>query len=203
MDTEQDTFAGIDGSLTGTGIAIINTADEKIAIKTIKTGPKDFANDLDRIQHITDTILSSIPSNTKMVCIEDVFISKFQVGSGMKLIGLAFLIRNALYKAKIPFFLVAPTQLKKFISNKGNSSKDQITKEVYKKYGCDCSDDNQADAVVLSKISQSLYAYLHKKDLNVLRPQMEVIKAVAHERPAYNVDRSGLKVESVKEEENA
>jgi crossover junction endodeoxyribonuclease RuvC len=189
-----DIFVGIDGSLTGTGIASLDSVSNQFTIKTIKTGAHDFPNDLDRLQHIADNILASIPPETKLVAVEDVFISKFQVGSGMKLIGLAFILRMSLYKSKIPFFLVSPTQLKKFISSKGNSSKDMISKDVYKFYGVDCKDDNQADATVLSKISQSLFAYLNGKDLNVLRPQMEVIKAVAHERPCYNVDRRHLNI---------
>lgn len=187
MSEEKVVTVGLDMSLTGTGFA---TKNGNISIKTIKTVPKDFPNDLERLKYIVKTVMDSIPKDTKLIVIEDVFTPQAnQIGSAMKLIMLAGLIRMALYDAKLPFFLAAPSQIKKHLSGKGTCPKDQVTKEVYKKYGIDTKDNNQADAVAMAYLASDLYDYIKTGECgNCTKPQAEVIKKIAHERPSYNVD---------------
>ena len=51
---------------------------------------------------------------------------------------------------------MTPSQLKKFVTGKGNSEKSMVIKEVYKRFGIDTNDDNTADAVVLGHIGLAL-----------------------------------------------
>ena len=51
---------------------------------------------------------------------------------------------------------MTPSQLKKFVTGKGNVEKSVVMKEVYKRFGIDTDDDNTADAVVLGHIGMSL-----------------------------------------------
>ena len=44
------------------------------------------------------------------------------------------------------------TSLKKFLTGKGNAEKNLILMNVYKKYGVECSNDNEADAINIAKL---------------------------------------------------
>jgi len=186
-EEEKIVTCGLDASLTGTGLAVKNG---NISIKTIKTVPKDFPNDLERLKYIVTTIMSGIPKETKLIVLEDVFTPQAnQIGSAMKLIMLAGLLRMALYDAKLPTFIVSPNQIKKHLSGKGTCPKDQVTKEVYKKYGIDTKDNNQADAVAMCYLAADLYNYIKTGECNnCTKAQSEVIKKIAHERPSYHVN---------------
>ena len=129
------TFCGIDASLTSTGFCL-KTGNE-IKTDTIKTKPDKFKNDLDRLKYIAAEIMKRIPRDTAMVCLEDVFVafSAAQVNSSISLSRLATTVRLSLYDSGLPFLVVAPTSLKKFVLGKGTGEKDLILMEVYKKYG--------------------------------------------------------------------
>lgn len=184
-------YVGLDMSLTGSGVS--TKEGTNVFVTTIKTAPKDFKNDLERYRYIVEKAFGYIketPDKT-FICIEDVFVpqNKMQINAAMKLIGLAYLIRSRLYEAGYKFYIPAPSQVKKFVSGKGTCPKDQVTKEVYKRWGVDTKDDNQADACCMAYFAEALHAYLQdeKSVLNLPKAQAEVIKAVALERPAYNV----------------
>jgi Holliday junction resolvasome RuvABC endonuclease subunit len=70
--------------------------------------------------------------------------------------GLGYLVRYWLWKKQKPFVLVTPTQLKKFVTGKGNCDKQLVLREVYRRWGHVIDDDNAADAVGLGYIGMSL-----------------------------------------------
>jgi crossover junction endodeoxyribonuclease RuvC len=191
MSEEQEkyvagqSYVGLDLSLTSTGFCLKNGST--ITIDTIKTEPKNFKNDLDRLIHIRNTIISKLPADVKMVCIEDFFVpsNKLQIGSGIKLAMLGTTIRMALYERGIPFVIVSPLQLKKFVTGKGVGDKSMILREVFKRWGINAKDDNQADASVLAYLAEALLS-----EINELTPkfQAEVIRTIRQDRPRYNVD---------------
>lgn len=150
-------FVGLDLSLTGTGFCL--KMGNQITIETISTKPKDFANNLDRLIHIRDKLLSKIPMSVKMICVEDFFTpsNSMQIGSAIKLAMLGTVIRIALYEKGLPFVIIAPNSLKKHITGTGAGQKSMIVREVFKKYGINAEDDNQADAVVLCAIAEHIY----------------------------------------------
>lgn len=51
---------------------------------------------------------------------------------------------------------MTPSQLKKFVTGKGNVDKNVVMKAVYKRFQIDTDDDNTADAVVLGHIGLAL-----------------------------------------------
>ena len=183
----ENTFVGLDLSLTSTGFC--RKVGKSFTIETVKTEPKNFKNDLDRLIHIRDTLLRKIPANVKMICIEDFFVpsNKLQIGSGIKLAMLGTTIRLALYERGLPFVIISPSQLKKFVTGKGSGEKSMILREVYKRWGIDAKDDNQADATVLSYIAEALVTPL---TTDTPKFQEEVVKTVRKERPRYNVKES-------------
>jgi len=73
-------------------------------------------------------------------------------------------------------------QLKKFATGKGTGQKSIVVREVFKRWGIDCKDDNQADACVLAHLAEGLC--MDKGHL--LAFQQEVADKIEKERPHYN-----------------
>lgn len=64
--------------------------------------------------------------------------------------------RRALHRMNVPWIMVAPTKLKKFVTGKGNGDKNAIMLEAYKRFGIDTADDNQCDAACLAYFGATL-----------------------------------------------
>ena len=184
----EDFFCGLDLSLTGTGVCV--KRGSTLTIETVKTEPKNFKNDLDRLIHIRDTLLRKIPVDVKMICMEDFFVpsNKMQIGSGIKLAMLGTTVRLALYERGMPFVIISPSQLKKFVTGKGTGEKSMIVREAYKRWGVDAKDDNQADAAVLGYLSESIHLRMNGIEQDgLIKPQIEVITTIISDRPKYNM----------------
>lgn len=166
---------GVDLSLTGTGLVGINAykaSSNDIFAKTITTKEKGMA----RVDHILTEITRELTTTEyDLVCLEGYsFGSKgravFQAGE------LGGIVRHWLWSEEIPWIEIPPTQVKKFATGKGNVNKDQVMMQVYKRWGFEAPDDNQADAYVLAKIGLVL---LGAEDTGgLIKPQQEVIKEI-------------------------
>ena len=150
---------GLDLSLTGTGWSISQLPD--CLLPTLESGMMETKGlgDFERLDHILQRIMQLVADPKPLVIMEDFsFASKgqavFQIG------GLGYLVRHALWKLGIPFLVVAPTLLKKFVAGKGNVDKNVILKEVFKRWQFDTNDDNIADAFVLMQIGRCLAGQL-------------------------------------------
>jgi len=169
---------GLDLSLTGTGVVVLKNG-KIIKQKLIKSKPAGD-NPVDELKRILKII-----NEIELVLSEELY--------GIAVIeGLAFMVRNAtalvqlsalnymiravLLKKNIPFIIVAPTSLKKFITGDGKSKKDVILMEVYKRYGVTIFDDNEADAYGLAQIGLALLGGNTKK---TTAKQNEVIKLLS------------------------
>jgi Holliday junction resolvasome RuvABC endonuclease subunit len=182
--TDDSVYLGLDLSLSSTGFCIKKGGETKV--ETIKSVPGDFDDDLSRLKHICHEIIRRIPKDVKMICVEDFYTpcNAKQIGSAIKLAMLGTVIRMALYDAKFPFYLISPNQIKKFVTGKGSGPKSMIVMAVYKHYGKEVADDNQADAMVLSHIAKAL---VNTSDVfQPTKAQSEVIKKVLTDRPRYN-----------------
>ena len=171
---------GLDMSLTGTGLC--KNVDGKIEIGTIKTTAHQYG-EYERLDVITEKVLAFIPKDVSIICIESVFtpFRAGQIGSAMGLIGLGQIVRLKMWKAGLIFVDIAPTRLKKFVLGKGNGDKDMVVKEVFKKWGIDAGDNNQADAVVLAMIGEALVKYRSGQTEGFTKYQLEVLKAIESE----------------------
>ena len=163
-------FVGLDMSLSSTGFC--RKQGTNITIDTIKTTPKTAENDLARLQYIVHQVMERIPMAVEMICMEDYFTpgNKAQLGAAIKLVALGTVMRMELYKAGYPFYIVAPSILKKYCTGKGTGQKSIVVREVYKKWGIDAKDDNQADACVLAHMSEG---FVMEPELKY---QQEIIK---------------------------
>jgi crossover junction endodeoxyribonuclease RuvC len=183
MENQERTVVGLDMSLTGTGFCV--KRGSTINVETIKTDTKTCSDDLARLKYIVAEVMKRIPKDTKMICIEDFFTpaNAFQIGSAIKLAMLGSAIRIALYDSKLPFYIVAPSQVKKYVTGSGASQKSIIVREVFKRYGIEVKDDNQADACSMAHLADHL-CFLPE---DAPKYQVEVVKKVLNERPCYNI----------------
>jgi Holliday junction resolvasome RuvABC endonuclease subunit len=79
--------------------------------------------------------------------------------------------------------IIPPTSLKKFVTGKGNAKKNEMLLGVYRRWGVEFSDDNQADAFSLEKFGE-VYLHLqegeksHDYTLALPKFQIEAVEAV-------------------------
>ena len=186
----ESTCVGLDLSLTSTGFAM--KYGNSVSLETIKTNSKTCENDLARLRYICSEIMKRIPKNVAMACVEDFFTpqNSYQIGAAIGLAMLGATVRMALYEAGIPFYVVAPSQLKKFATGKGVGQKSIVVREVYKRWGVDAKDDNQADACVLAHMAESIC----QLPPDAPQYQVEVIQKIINERPHYNIPGEGSRV---------
>lgn len=177
---------GLDLSLTGTGYAVIDQNTGAIKISgVIKTKPAEWANltaemaELERLRKIRTEIELIIQKQLiEVAVIEGLAFMAHQSTALMQLAGLNYLVRDLLYNRKIPFVVVAPSTLKKFVTGKGNSQKDVMLLETYKKWEVTLVNDNECDAYGLARIGQMLirrdeHTQVEKEVINLLAKQCE------------------------------
>lgn len=149
-------YIGIDLSLTGTAIVCIGTDGDIVFQELIKTFPKDSIES--RIDEITFRIMELIgllkeKSNPFNLWIEGLsFGSRGQ--SMLELAGLHYSLRLLFFKECYIYRIIPPTVLKKFVTGKGNSKKELMLLNVYKRWDVEFSDNNLADAFSLAKMGQ-------------------------------------------------
>ena len=136
---------GLDLSLTGTGVCLYSSGT--IESYTIDTQKR---LGMDRIDYIVSKCLDAA-SSCDVIVMEDLALQS-RNGKAMERAGLAYVLRWRLWKVGKPFILVAPGALKKFVAGKGNAEKDKMILEVYKRFGIEAADNNQADAIGLAYI---------------------------------------------------
>lgn len=152
-------YVGIDASFSGTGVIVINNEFKIIEQRLIGTKRRDSIYDIEeRMLYITKALecLLKYKKDIKLVLIEG--ISYGSTGDGAaQLAALNYFIRIFLLQNEIPYSDVSPSKLKQFVSGKGQSKKNMMLKEVYKRWGEDFDDDNICDAYCLARLAQFNY----------------------------------------------
>jgi len=144
-------YVGLDPSFTGTGVIVLNKDGEILEQKLIKSNAKK--SDEERLIEIREE-LSFIPiiNNLKMVYFEGP--SFASNGQFMLQMGaLHYVIRILFFESKTDYKIITPTELKKFVTGKGNAKKDLMLLKVYKKWGVEFSDNNMSDAYGLARMA--------------------------------------------------
>lgn len=165
---------GLDLSLTGTGLVILNASGDAIDSMTIS--PK--LRDMERLAFIRSTVGKVLSNyNPMLTCIEGYSMGS-RAGQLASIGELGGVIKLLLHRNGFRYTIVAPTQLKKFVTGKGNAMKDEIMMHVYKRWGWEAKDNNQADAYGLGRIALAL------EDCGglLIAPQREVIEALSEKK---------------------
>lgn len=150
---------GLDLSLTGTGVIILEGGKivKQHLIKSKPVGDLPL-NELIRIRkiiyEIESVLLEKLPT---VAVIEGLAFMVRNATALVQLSALNYMTRELLHKYGVPFVIVAPTSLKKFITGSGGSKKDVMLMETYKRYGVTILDDNENDAFGLAKIGEEMF----------------------------------------------
>lgn len=168
---------GLDLSLTHSAVTILDNG-KVLDTKVIKSKPcGDLPIDeITRLVDIVNSIFAMINNvlvskDPKLVVIEN-FAFMAKGNSLTKLAGLSYLVRVELLEQGVPFIMVAPTSLKKFLTGSGKGDKDQIMMSIYKNYGFEAKDNNEADSFGLAICGLAVLG-LPVNKLTV--PQVEVV----------------------------
>lgn len=151
---------GFDLSLCGTGVVVLKDG-KIIKQKLIKSKPPKDGKPIDEVRRIRKIVeeLEMIVSETTptVAVIEGLAFMVKNATALVQLSALNYMTRSMLMDYNVPFIIVAPTSLKKFITGNGAAKKDVMLIETFKRYGVTILNDNEADAYGLSQIGLALH----------------------------------------------
>lgn len=146
---------GIDPGLRA-GIVVLNN-DYKL-VKEIDWSKEPLSKWTYRLGQVYDRI-RALASDPQMLMVA---IEGYSFGSDLssKLMGeVGGVIRLAVYHAKLPWVEIAPTMLKKFVTGKGNATKEQMVLSVYRSWQYEAESHNLADAYGLARMAAVLKGF--------------------------------------------
>jgi len=166
-------FLGIDPSLTNSGLVFID--DSYAIIDMIKFNVS--ATGVERLFHLQNKLLEVLDKYTtiRQICVEGPALR--ETGRIFDLGQWAGILYLELYKRGIHFTVVAPLQLKKYVSAIGkNQGKQVVILDVFKNFGEEIRDNDLADAYVLARIAHDFYGLCNEAELkDIKKYQLEVL----------------------------
>lgn len=144
-------FVGIDPS-TNTGFVRLDS-DGNVEVEKVINGVGKI--DPYRMITLVDNIVKELRPDDYITIESPSNHSKGKFISQM--FGIAWAIRIQLMRLGIRYIDVAPSQVKKFATGKGNAPKDQMILPLSKKWGFENRNDNIRDAYVLARIGLNLH----------------------------------------------
>jgi len=152
MVKQTKLFVGLDPSMRGTGIIVLDQNAEIIEQKLFSCKDKNGVIEKELINYEKE-----INFITNMVNREAVYMEgpAYQA-TGQRILQMGaihFLTRVLFFKNNVYFRVIAPGTLKKFVTGKGNTKKDLMLLKTYKKWGVEFEDDNLCDAYGLARMA--------------------------------------------------
>lgn len=111
---------------------------------------------LERMHWICKKVLGLLPTWGETLVVIEGFSFGSKGAALYEIGGLGYIVRYALWFKNVTLIEVAPSQVKKFATGKGNVNKNIVIREVFKRWAVDATDDNEADAYVLGRIGMCL-----------------------------------------------
>lgn len=158
-------YLGVDQSLSGTGLCLLGSQGEVLALQTVNPGKR---YDAERLVFIRDAMCELLTDATR-VAFEgyayNAMSKHFMLGE------VGGVLHVAAWEAKVPYDIVPPALLKKYATGNPYASKEAVIAAVR---GATPADDNQADAFFLASIAKDLDA----KEMPRTRARIEVIHRI-------------------------
>lgn len=160
-----DVYVGLDPSLTGFGVAAVGAGvDTTWLLRPKKRG----VDRLLEVSFLLGDIFSELGTSGHIadVAVEDTVRASYaatalgELAGAVKITCHTALKGNAQYPLKVP-----PTTLKKYATGRGNAKKVEVMLSVYKHFGKEFRDDNEADAYVLAKIASGHASTNYQRDV--------------------------------------
>lgn len=170
-----DLYVGLDLSLTGSGVCRFHRSH--VDTQLWSAGKK--LRGAERL-HTLATMLERYVSDgpVKLIGIEGY---SFGSRNGGERIGeWGGVARVILFRHGIEFIEIAPNQVKKFVTGKGSGPKAVVMKELFKRFGVDRDDDNEADAAVIAIMTACVDNDAAME--NLTKPQLDVVKELRKAR---------------------
>lgn len=173
-ETNASYYLGIDPSLTGTGLGILQCNKHECVRSAHRIVTKTRGTV--RLQYIRQAILEIMKSypyidNVKNICIEGPALNSTHQADKLGQ------IRGVLMVMSLDHFVlpteVPPLSLKKFATGHGHSSKEKMIMTA-RDAGWRITNDDEADAAWLAELARALY----DKNLALNRRQLEAIRGI-------------------------
>jgi Holliday junction resolvasome RuvABC endonuclease subunit len=156
---------GIDLSLTGTGVCVLRDGGREL--RTINTTAKTRTED--RLITIRRTVAQAL-SGIDTTIIEG--LSYDSVGGAQaERSALHWMVRVDLYQLGVPYVIVTPMSLKKFVCGTAKAEKSMMIREVYRRWNVEAANDNEADAAALAHLGLVYYGQVEHQTV----AQQEVV----------------------------
>jgi Holliday junction resolvasome RuvABC endonuclease subunit len=158
--TSKNVYVGIDQSYSGFAITLL----EKETANYQTTVYKAEGSGVIRLKNIQAYILDTLLN----FHIEDASIEGYAFGSQMaNMLGeLGAVVKMTLLDFNIFPLIVPPTNLKKYVTGKGNGvPKSQMLLYVYKKWGVEFTDDNAADSYALARLVAGMHELAYETEV--------------------------------------
>lgn len=139
-------YVGIDIS-TNTGVVIMDEQG-KVQYEEELNGKCNTAHEM---RMYIEEIMNCVSVDDRVILEGFGFASK----KGFLLGGIGWGVRMKLDEMGIKYIEVPPTVLKKFATGKGNSGKQVVMREVFKRWGYENDSDNIVDGYVLAQIGRA------------------------------------------------
>lgn len=151
-------FAGIDASLTNTGIAVYDTVSEEYDIVSVSSSSSGnlLTERGNRLEKIANRVLDFIGTDVELVAIEGPAFSS-NTGKVWDRAGLWWYIVKLLIRSGVEVIEIPPTTRAKYATGKGNAGKDEVLLAVSRSYPeADIKNNDEADAVIMCAIAARL-----------------------------------------------
>lgn len=147
---------GLDLSLTSTGVAIadpLGTFTSNVKSKSLGSTWDDRRM---RILNADLAIMKNVSERADLVVIEGPSYNSKSTSDHDRA-GLWWSVYRSVVARGVPVMVVAPTQVKKYATGKGNANKDAVLAAVVRRYlDIEVTGNDQADALVLAAIGRRL-----------------------------------------------
>ena len=179
---KKGNIIGLDMSLTGFGLVVLNSRNAELINKGVIKNKNKGAKRLVEIRkEVKKAIVES--ENVKLAVIEGYAYGR-NVGRFFDMGELGGVIKQCLYLKKIPYIIISPLMLKKWITGSARGDKSVILMKIFKKFKVELEDNNIGDAYVLARIGYVLNKMARKKVgiENIHSYQEECIKTIIKKR---------------------
>lgn len=137
---------GFDPSLVSSGYAYHDEELGQVSRGLIKPGKR---RSTERLKFILDEFESVCISASNPLIFYEGYSMGSRSGRAFDIGELGGVLKMFAYTHGLTLVLVPPTVLKKFITGKGNSSKEEVVLQLYKRFGYEESQNDKADAIGL------------------------------------------------------
>lgn len=183
-------FLGVDQSLRGTGLVVLDVSGAILFQRLVKPGA---LRGPERLAHVRGALRDALVAHKPSYAALEGY-SYDSTGRVFQLGEVGGVVQLAFWDAQVPFRVVTPAALKKYVANNHQASKRQMLDATRIKWGVDFEkEDDLCDAYGLARILRGIAC-----NDSIVRHELEVIRELTtppEKKPAAaKVTRSKIKI---------